>query len=159
MAKEAKTKNAPSKVTAELLAQSLVEVNLLANADGEGEKVELRYNASIDTPEKLESDKYYFRCNFSVSKRKVEAEEDVQSVVAIYACILQHPSDDLVKVKETAKKYAATSAWNAFASLFALVTHQMRTSFPPLPASPGGIASSGRGSFDHDDVNDKSETV
>lgn len=158
MAKEAKTKKAPSKIVARLLAQSLVEINLLANAEVEGEKVELRYHASIDSPEKLSDNNYYFRCNFSVTKKMVKTEEDVQSVDATYACLLQHPSDDLSKVGETAKKYAATSAWNAFASLFAVVTHQMRTSFPPLPASPGGIASSGRGSFD-DDINDESETV
>ena len=159
MAKEAKTKKVPSKIVARLLAQSLVEVNIFAQPEDEGDKVELRYHASIDSPERLIDNKFFFRCNFSVTKKKVEAEEDGQSVEATYGCILQHPSDDLSMVEETAKRYAGTAAWNAFASLFAVLTHQMRTSFPPLPASPGGIGSSGRSSFDEDDANDEKEKV
>lgn len=157
MAKAAKPKTETPEVTIELLGQSLVEVDLMALPHVDGEKVELRYHASIDTPEKLEDNRFFFRCDFSVTKKKAGSDEELQSVMATYGCILQHPSDDIPTVEAVGKSFVATSAWHAFSSLFAVVSHQMGTPFPPLPPSPGGVASSGRSSFEELELNEAEE--
>ncbi|MCM2434156.1 hypothetical protein [Agrobacterium rosae] len=148
MAKEAKEKKSqPKAVRVRLLAQSLIDVEILALPD-ESEKVELRYHASIDRPEKVGENRYFFRCDFSVTKKRAGTDEDLQAVRAMYGCMFEHPSEDLTKVEMDGKKYVSTSAWNAFCSLFAIVSHQMRTPFPPLPPTPGGVDSSGRSSLE-----------
>lgn len=159
MAKNAEIKHETPEISAELLGQTLVEVDLFALPQEEGDKVSLRYHASIDLPEKLAENRYFFRCEFSVTKRKAGSDDALQSVMASYACILQHPSNDISAVEVTGKKFVATSAWNAFSSLFALVSHQMKTPFPPLPPTPGGVISSGRSSFEDYDVDEAEEAV
>ncbi len=148
MAKSAKSKKEPATVTSKLLAQSLVEVDLVARPEVvESDKVELRYSAMLDTPEEIGENKFFFRCNFSVVKRNSDTDEELQAVMATYACILQNSSDDMLKVAASCRRYVATSVWNAFTSLFAVVSHQMRAPFPPLPPSPGGVGASGVSSF------------
>lgn len=158
MAKAAKEKKSGAKsVTSKLLAQSLVDIDLFAAPD-DSEKVELRYGASIDTPENVGENRYFFRCDMSVTKKKAGTDENLQYVKAMYACMLEHHSDDIESVTSTAKKYVATSAWNAFSSLFAVVTHQMRTPFPPLPPTPGGVVLSGRSSFEEFEIPEDEDT-
>ncbi|WP_141683776.1 hypothetical protein [Rhizobium sp. AC27/96] len=143
MGKSAASQKAPGKVSHRLVAQSLVDISIDVSPEPEGDKIELRYNVAVDEPVQIEEHQYFFTCHLTVGKRAPDDEEDFVSVSATYACILRHSLSNSGDVISAAKRYAATSIWGAFSGLFAIISHQMRTSFPPLPPTPAAVDATG----------------
>lgn len=99
----------------------------------------LNYDISITPPTKSLEDKLAFRCEIAVGRKKPDADENFIEIGASYGCLLDANEFDEENLLNVAKLYAATSAWNSFASLFSVVSQQMKVEFPPLPPFPGNV--------------------
>lgn len=99
----------------------------------------LNYSVSITPPVGSIEDKFTFRCEIVVGRKKKSADNNFIEVGASYGFLLdanEHSEENLLIA---AKLYAATSVWSSFGSLFAVVSQQMKVEFPPLPTFPNTV--------------------
>lgn len=78
---------------------------------------------------------FSFRVHISVGRKKKDAESNFIQVSGIYGCVISCKEKKIAEA--VARKYAQTTVWGIFTSLFAVITQQMQFEFPPLPVSPG----------------------
>lgn len=99
----------------------------------------LTYDIFITPPERNGNDQFAFRCEVAVGRKKAGQEHNFIEISATYGCIVEGSGADDAENVRIAKQYAATSTWSSFASLFSLISHQMKVEFPPLPPFPGEV--------------------
>ncbi len=115
-----------------------VSIHFRPQDDEKEPSAEFDYTVEIDTPSIVE-DVIFFGCTLKVRKQYKDEEEDVASIGANYFCGVSGALKKDSENETLAKKYAQTSIWGAFSSLFAICAQQMGISFPPLPPAPGRI--------------------
>ena len=99
---------------------------------------EFDYTVEIEAPSVADG-VLFFASSLKVRKRYQEQEEDVASISADYFCGISSTAKSDADNDAIAKKYAQTTVWSTFTSLFAICAQQMGISFPALPPSPGRI--------------------
>lgn len=141
MAKAKTTKKNTEEVKAlpKLAFMTLFDIRLDIDPIDEPSDSVLNYDISITPPSKSVEDKMAFRCEIVVGRKKPDAKENFIEVGASYGCLLDPNDFDDEALLDLAKLYAATTAWASFASLFSVMTQQMKVEFPPLPPFPGNV--------------------
>lgn len=99
----------------------------------------LTYDIFVTPPERNGEGQFTFRCEVAVGRKKKDQEQNFIEIAATYGLIVASDNDNDDENMEVARHYAATSAWASFASLFAVISHQMKVEFPPLPPYPGVV--------------------
>lgn len=136
MAKEAaKSKRKLSTVA----ALSLIDVDIVVDPslEEDPDKVELSFNVDITHPKKAEDGLYVFTADLQISKSEEASEMIGSGVTASYFCALKCENIDDTDILNSAKMFTRTSIWSNFISVVAVLTHQMRATFPSLPPMPG----------------------
>ncbi|MBY3347221.1 hypothetical protein [Rhizobium laguerreae] len=140
MAKAKPAKKATSGASHRVVGLTLADVSIhfLQQDDEKEPNAEFDYTIDIQTPSVAE-DVIFFPCSLKVRKRYPEEEEDIASIGANYFCGVSGALKEDLENEALAKKYAQTTIWSAFSSLFAICTQQMGISFPALPPAPSRI--------------------
>lgn len=111
----------------------------------------LNYDVFITPPARAMEDKFTFRCEIEVGRKKTDADDNFISVGASYGFLVDANELNEENLLNVAKLYAATSVWSAFGSLFSVVSQQMKVEFPPLPTFPGNIRVQPDDEFEYED--------
>lgn len=98
---------------------------------------DLTYDIFVTPPETDVQDRIAFRCEVAVGRKKEDQDHNFIEVSATYGCYVSSSGKDEIENIRIAKQYAATSVWSCFASLFGVISQQMKVDFPPLPPLPG----------------------
>lgn len=94
------------------------------------------YQVSIEDMS-VEDNLLLFSCELSIVKRYGEQDgAEIARFEASYFCGVSRASKSIAENEALAGLYAETAAWHAFSALAAVVTSQMRVSFPALPPTP-----------------------
>jgi len=131
---------APAKMGHRVVGLTLSDVKLkYLPYDSEKEPdAEFDYGVEIDELE-LREDIILFSCEISVRKIYKDGNTGSASVSASYFCGITGAMEKSGEMTAVAKKYAQTSIWSAFTSLFAICSQQMGVSFPVLPPVPARV--------------------
>lgn len=132
---DADVKNGPSR----LIGLSLVKVDLELDSASDDDAVDFEYSAEITVPRKIQDELFFFRTAFSVQAKREGTGEQVRAISATYFCAVRCNPDYTPDLTKLASKYAETSVWGAFTSLFGVLTQQMGAVFPNLPPSTVGV--------------------
>jgi hypothetical protein len=136
----AKKSNKPHEtVGAEIAFVTLFDIQIDVEPVEDADDARLTYDIFITKPRQYEKNRYGFRTYISTGKKKDGAENNFIQVSAEYGCILSAAGIAESDVEKIAQYYAGTTVWGIYSSLFAVVTHQMRIEFPPIPSSPGKV--------------------
>lgn len=116
-----------------------VSINFQQQDEEKDVEAEFDYGVTVTRP-KFAQDVFAFSCSLSVRKKYKEGDGDAAaSISADYFCAVAGSVSTDEKNIALAKKYAQTSIWSEFRSLFAVCSQQMGIMFPILPPAPHSV--------------------